>query len=290
MDLGLWTAPLAIFGACGLLGFFMRRSSKTDRRIREGRVTAVIGRKGHGKSLFATHEALRTLGRKQLCRKCTDEQGRKVSHPRRVAANFELRAANPRHQQFVHHVADFDDVYELPHMTLVILDELGIPFPASTGAKPLPAHVRHMLGQCRKYVLEFLWLAQREDRVTLGVRAQTDEMGIARKGMFRIMTLKYYEPEDVSNGRAKNGIKALWTYRYRVTRKLGRAFNTYEFIALTVDPDRAAARARLLGLDEEGEAGKRTKSATAKPPSTPAPRPVPVAVTTAAGTTYRHIA
>lgn len=230
--MGLWAFPLLSIAGCVVLGLFMRFWSKGPRRLREGRVTGIIGRKGHGKSMFMVHEALRTLGEKQLCAKCTDEQGRKVFHPRRVAANFDLRAPEARHQQYVHRIRSFDDLYDLPHMTLCFIDEIGIWFPAANGAPPLPESVRHMLGQCRKYVLEIVWCTQREDRVTLGVRAQTDEIGICRKGAFRQMSVRFFEPEDVQQGRPKNNIKPLWTYRYRVNRKLGRAYNTYEFIAL----------------------------------------------------------
>lgn len=270
--MSLWIVTLVIGGLCLVLAGFMRLASKGPRTLREGKVTGVIGRKGHGKSMFMVHEALRTLGQKQPCQKCSDEQGRKVMHPRRVAANFDLRAPNARHQQYVHRIRSFDDLYDLPHMTLAFIDEIGIWFPAANGAPPLPESVRHMLGQCRKYVLEIVWCTQREDRVTLGVRAQTDEIGICRKGMFRQMAVRFFEPEDVSQGRPKNGIKPLWTYRYRVNRKLARAYNTYEFIALDVG--------------QAAERGGPTKEAAPKA----APRVVSVTNSSGTYVEKRHIA
>lgn len=231
-----------------VLTFLMRLTFKGARFVRPGRVTGIIGRKGHGKSLFLVHEMLRAVGRRQVCDICTRREGERVTHRVTVASNCELEL--PEHlAPFYAFVDSWDDLYHLPHMTLCVIDEIGMAkwAPADATAR-LPKRAVWFLAQCRKLGVEFVWCAQREDRVTAGLRAQTDEVGFVQRGYFRSMSVRFVEPEDVQKLRNRmRGFKPLWVYRYRVTRRLAAAYNTFQMVAPPDGPD-----SLLAGLDGGG--------------------------------------
>lgn len=226
MNVGLFAVPGFLGVVLVVLMLLMRRSSTGERPFRPGFVTGIVGRKGHGKTLFVTHELLRHVGRKHKCQKCSIDQGRTVVHVGRIAANFKLRVpANLR--EYVSHVTRWEDLEDLQHGTLCAIDEAHMDgwMPAKAG-KQLDPYVRWVLAQCRKLEVELLWSCQHEDRVALEGRRQTDEIGICRKGLMRRMAVRFYEPEDAR----KKDVKPSWTYRYKVTKRVAAAYNTYELI------------------------------------------------------------
>lgn len=229
-----------------VLGWFMRSTSTGARRVRAGRVTGVVGRKGGGKTLFMTHELLRTIGTRQLCGPCTNEQGRNVFHRATIATNGTLELPEGLLPYYVH-LDSFDDIavvgedgkpyVKLPHCTLVAIDEAHLKgwFPAQAGVM-LPPIVQWYLSQCRKPHHEVMWLTQHETRCSAGMKVLTDEMGLCTKGMFRQMKVRFWEPENFRlKGLGKDRNRPDWTFRYRVTRRLASAYNTYELLMPDLD-------------------------------------------------------
>lgn len=262
MQLGFFAVPAFLGVVLLVLMVLMRRSSTGDRPFRPGFVTGIVGRKGHGKTLFVTHELLRHVGRKHKCWKCTIETGRTVHHVGRIAANFRLKV-EPQLRQYVSHVSRWEDLEDLQHGTLCAIDEAHMDgwMPAKAG-KQLDPYVRWVLAQCRKLEVELLWSCQHEDRIALEGRRQTDEIGICRKGLARRMSVRFFEPEDAR----KKDVKPSWTYRYKVTKRVAQTYNTYELIPYS-------------GTE------------TAEQPTKSVPAVRPTVVTTPRGTEpYRHIA
>lgn len=223
--MGLWAlAALLLLGLASLV-FSMRRTSTGSRVVRWGRVTGVVGRKGHGKTLFAVHELLRTVGHPQACKKCSADEGRRVTHRQAVAFNGALTAPGLP-VELVHNVTCWADLYKLPHSCFVVIDEIGMDGWAPSSGQILPAEATHMLAQCRKYGLEIMWIAQHEARVSSGLRQQTDEMGRCRRGFLGQMRVDFFEPENLRVVKQK----PLWTFRYRVSARLGAAYDTFQFI------------------------------------------------------------
>lgn len=223
----MFAIPAFLGAVLVVLMLLMRRSSTGDRPFRPGFVTGIVGRKGHGKTLFVTHELLRHVGRKHKCQKCSIEQDRNVFHVGRIAANFKLQV-EPKLRQYVAPVITrWEDLERLEHGTLAAIDEAHMDgwMPAKAG-KQLDPYIRWVLAQCRKLEVELLWSCQHEDRVALEGRRQTDELGVCRKGLLRRMSVRFYEPEDAR----KKDVKPAWTYRYKVTKRVARAYNTYELI------------------------------------------------------------
>lgn len=279
---------MGLFAVTGLLclgaiamALLMRSSSTGYRKLREGRVTGIIGRKGHGKTLFAVHEMLRHVGSDQYCRKCSGRLGRKVVHKGVIVSNVKLDLGRENERFFVH-IKSLDHLMsllptdpadettgEIPHCSLVLIDEAHLWFPAIAG-KSLDDSVASFLAQCRKYAVEVIWIAQREDRAALGLRAQTDEVGICQRGYFRQMVVKFCEPEVVSQLRAKKkDVRPDWTFRYRVTDRVAKAYDTYQLIDVTAASDRAVAGPAPT---KEGR------------PVRPGGRSVPRSITTSEGT------
>lgn len=277
--MGLFAVTGLMCAAALVVAWLMRSSSTGYRRLREGRVTGIIGRKGHGKTLFAVHEMLRHVGSDQHCRKCSGRLGRKVTHKGVIVSNVKLDVG-PALSRFFVHITSLDHLMSLlptdpadettggvPHCSLVIIDEAHLWFPAKAGVS-IDASVASFLAQCRKYAVEVIWIAQREDRASLGLRAQTDEVGICQRGYFRQMTVRFCEPEVVAQLRAKKkDVRADWTFRYRVTDRVARAYDTYQLIDTTAASDVAPE-------DPRGTRG----------PQAPTKRSVPRSVTTNAGT------
>jgi hypothetical protein len=229
---GLWVLAGLALGLVSLLVMFMRLSFRGGRTLRIGKVTGVIGRKGHGKSLFLVHEMLRSAGQVQLCPICTNREGHRVTHRITVASNCELQLP-AKLQPYYRFIDCWDDLYDLPHMTLAVVDEIGMAgwAPADQTYR-LPKKAVWFLAQCRKLGIEFMWCAQREDRVTVGLRSQTDEVGYCARGYLRTMRVRFVEPEDVPKLRSRaKGFRPDWVYRYRVTRRLARAYNTFQLVA-----------------------------------------------------------
>lgn len=221
------------------LTLWMRYTSTGVRRLREGRVTGIVGRKGHGKSLFTVHELLRSIGNEQVCKLCSRNAGRRVTHRVTIASNVNLTLP-PDQRPYFRLVRGVDDLYNLPHMTFVALDEVQLWWPAIQGQQ-LPERVVKLITQCRKLVLEIVWISQHEDRVALGLRRLTDEIGVCERGWGKFMRVRLYQPENVRKPKLHE-----WTFRYRVTKKLAAAYNTYEFMepqseGLTDQPARAAS-------------------------------------------------
>lgn len=232
---------------------FSRYAFKGQRFLRMGFVTGIIGRKGNGKSLFGVHEMLRAAGQWQTCELCTAELGRKIRHRITVASNNSLRlpGGNHAHTSAYGDGKDFpimpvesmyfvqlpDDpvmiwkaILNLPHCSFIFVDELGMYAPANPSFV-LNDDAKEVLSQCRKYQHEIYWCSQREDRVTVGVRSQTDLYGMCRRSFFKTMVIKFCEPEDVSLLRRPRGTtpyQPVMVYRYRVTRKLGAAYSTFQ--------------------------------------------------------------
>lgn len=248
----LWMLVGVIFAALCLMLLSMRYAFKGPRLVLPGRVTGIVGRKGHGKSLFMVHELLRAAGTWQKCPVCTDAMGRKIKHRITVASNnsITMPKGNPLIDSAYGDGKDMpimpvqgpmfrllpDDpdelwkaIFDLPHLSLAFVDELGIYAPAESSFR-LPKLAVHILGQCRKYVHEIIWSAQREDRVTVGVRSQTDLIGLCQRSWFKTMAVRFCEPEDLQllRRRSQTKFKAIYVFRYRVTRKLGRAYNTFQ--------------------------------------------------------------
>jgi len=252
---------LPLFGVLMLvalvLSYLMRRSSKGARAFRAGFCTIVTGRKGHGKSIFSVHEALRHLGKPVYCKKCTKKPELRKLHnafsPRlskrwyhygHVATNCSL-SLPARLEPFWIHVASWDDLATwsmqedgvnmtveelLPHGTLVIIDEAHLWCPARAG-EVLPARQKLLLSQCRKLVLEAVFITQNLLNVAVGLRRQTDEVAVCRKGMFGVMVVRFWDPEEVE----RPGKRSLWKYRYRVTRRVASAYDTFELILPAAD-------------------------------------------------------
>jgi len=238
----LYIVPLVLGGGVLLLLLALRLGFKGQRFLVMGQVTGIVGRKGHGKSLFLVHEMLRTVGRLQRCEKCTRERGEKVSHRVRVASN-NFVTLPPKLQEFFipldPSLSDEDwwaQMELLPHCCLVVIDEMGIRAPASQGFR-LCGRATAYLAECRKFQHEVIWCAQREDRVTVGVRAQTAVMGLCSRGYFRSMSVRFCEPEDIDRlrRRSQTKFKALSVYRYRVTKRLGAAYDTFALIRAVHD-------------------------------------------------------
>lgn len=264
------TSPLFLIAAgmvvlASVLGLLMRSSSKGFRRVRAGRVTGVVGRKGHGKTLFATHEMLRTIGTRQFCAKCSDEQGRKVFHRATIASNGTLKVPAGKEAYYVH-LDSFDDIatvgadgkpeVHLPHMTFVVIDEAHLRgwFPAQAGTM-LPAIVQWYLSQCRKPVHEVMWVTQHETRCSAGLKVLTDEMGLCTKGSFKAMKVRFWEPENFRRMAGPKPLKPDWTFRYRVTRRVAAAYNTYELLMPDLD-QLAPARKKPAAAEGRGRAGE----------------------------------
>jgi hypothetical protein len=213
-----------------VMGALMRRSSTGKRYFQEGRVTGIVGRKGHGKTVFLVHELRRHVGTKVRCNQCTRKHGKPVWHYGKIASNGILSLPPDLAEHYIH-VTGWADLVDLPHCTLIGIDEMHLWAPATAGLQ-LPEYVRWLLSQCRKLGLEIVWVSQHEDRVSLGVRRQTDEVGVCKRGMFRAMKVEFYEPEDLR----KKGVKPAWRFRYKVTKKVASAYNTYELL----QPDQTA--------------------------------------------------
>lgn len=251
--MGLFAITGLLAVAAAVVAWLMRSSSTGYRRLREGRVTGIIGRKGHGKTLFAVHEMLRHVGSEQYCRKCSGRLGRKVTHKGVIVSNVKLDLGPAAERLFVH-ITSLEHLMQLlpsdpadettggiPHCSLVIIDEAHLWFPAIAG-RSIDKPVASFLAQCRKYAVEVIWIAQREDRASVGLRAQTDEVGICQRGYFRQMTVRFCEPEVVAQLRAKKkDVRADWTFRYRVSDRVAKAYDTYQLIDTSEASDEAAA-------------------------------------------------
>lgn len=253
---GLIGLVAILLGVLAVVGLLMRATSKGGRTVREGRVLGIIGRKGAGKSLLATHELLRSIGVRQVCQKCTKDHGEKIVHRGHVATNGSLKV-NERQAEYVHIVKGWWDIvgerpreewgpkgedryyFKLPHKTLILLDEFDLWLPAKQG-ETVPEHVRWYLKQCRKGIQEVMWIAQHESRVALGARLLTDELGHVTRGLFGGKKVEFYEVENYR----KPGRKPDWTFRYRVTSKIANAYDTYELLMPDDDPELARDVAR----------------------------------------------
>lgn len=211
-----------------VLAYVGRALSRKSRPMIEGRVTGVVGRKGHGKTLFAVHEMLRCVGRKQVCKLCSRTQGRRVTHRVHVASNVAV-AVDPAKAHLFRHVRNVEDLYDLPHMTLIVLDEVQLWWPARQGGQ-LPPRAIEWLTQCRKLVQEVIWISQHEDRVVLGLRRLTDLIGICKRVGFGWMAVTWYQPENLRKPKAEE-----FRYRYRVTKRLAAAYDTYEWQSVEDD-------------------------------------------------------
>lgn len=260
------TALWGVLGVAALvlaaLGYLMRGASTGPRLVREGRVVGIVGRKGHGKTLFAVHELLRSLGVKQRCHKCSREMGRRVTHPVHIASNLTIDVPE-KHRDLFHRIDGWDDivgvvrgddgqdryVFLLPHCTLIMLDEAHLFAPAKQGEQ-LPEAVRWYLSMLRHDVQELIWVTQHESRVSLGLRLQTDELGLCRKGLLRQMSVRFFEPENFR----KMGARPDWTFRYRVTKKLAAAYDTYAML----QPDQSSEGIR------NGELGVSKRASTTR--------------------------
>jgi len=237
VDTSLYVVPLVLGFAAFALAMVLRFAMKGQRFLTLGLVTGIVGRKGHGKSLLLVHEMLRTAGRWQTCPICCAATGEKVRHQVHVASNNMVRLP-AKYQPFFRLLdsslegeAWWQQLRGLPHLTLVVIDELGQRAPASTGFV-LPKEARFYLAQCRKFGHEFMWCSQHESRVTAGVKAQTDLMGYCSRGYFRSMAVRFCEPEDIDRLRKRSATKfrPLMTYRYRVSKRLGDAYDTFALI------------------------------------------------------------
>lgn len=281
---GLMPALIGVLILLSVMTTLMRRSSKGVRNFRAGFVTGIVGRKGHGKTILTVHEALRHIGQPVYCPKCTKRadvrqteaergfpayrKGKRWYHTGTIATNGSLKLP-PHLVKYWTYVTSWDDlatwefdaagrnmtvVERLQHGCLVIVDEMHLWSPAKAG-ETLPARQKLLLSQLRKLVLEMIYATQNIANVSIGLRRQTDEIGVCRKGMFKRMAVKFWDPEEVQ----RPGCKSLWSYRYRVTRKLGNAYDTYELIMPAEDSDEqfAADTSRAPGLRPNHRGGGR---------------------------------
>jgi len=272
-----------------VLSFFMRRTSTGARSFRSGFVTIVTGRKGHGKSIFTVHEALRHMGQPIYCKLCTKKPELRKLHaaysPRgtskwfhrgTVATNCTLSLPEKLQPYWIH-VSSWDDlatwellddgknmtvVSKLPHGSLLLIDEAHLWCPARAG-EVLPGRQKLLLSQLRKLMLEAVFVTQNLLNVAVGLRRQTDEVAVCRKGFAGAMLVKFWDPEEVE----RPGKRSLWKYRYRVTKKLASAYDTFELILPAADgPDEDIAPVRSLGSGRlrppRNEAGSRQPGTT----------------------------
>lgn len=271
-----------------LLTFGMSRASKGRRAFRGGFVTIVTGRKGHGKSMFTVHEALRHIGKPVYCRKCSMKpeirerfgairvKGGQWGHLGSVASNAALKLSDSL-LPYWFYVAGWDDVAvwvvddetgrltveeKLPHGTLLIVDEAHLWCPIQDG-QVLPKRQKLLLSQLRKLVIEGVFVTQSLLNVAVGLRRQTDEVGVCRRGMWGRMCITFWDPEAVQ----KPGQDSLWKYAYRVRKRVANAYDTYELIVPAEDSDdELPARGR----------GRDRASGPARPPVAIERAPLPV--------------
>lgn len=214
----------ALLGVMLLLVLGLARYDSTGpRRFREGRVVGIVGRKGHGKTTFGVHEMARHYKRRVWCPECSEW------HMPTVATNGNLNLP-AKLQPHLIHVATWEELLTLPHGTLVVIDEAHLWAPALQAGQ-LPKHVRWYLSQCRKLHHEIIWISQHEDRVSLGLRRQTDEVGVCRKGFLGGMKVQFFDIDVVR----KKDVRPLWVYRYRINRRLSALFNTYQLLVPAED-------------------------------------------------------
>lgn len=242
MRFGLLPVMGLIAAATAVLLLFTRASMKGDRRFSEGRVLGITGKKGHGKTIFGVHELLRHVGRRYYCRKCSDATGVKTFHTGHIASNGSLFLSAELRPLF-HRVSSWADLADgaeglLPHGTLIMVDEAHLAgwAPAQAG-QVLPPDVQHLLSQCRKYCYEIMWISQDLGNVSSGLRRQTDEIARCQRSYFRQMRISFFE---IVGGVPQFAAKPSWRYGYRVTKRLGRSYNTYELLEL-------APQARVTG-------------------------------------------
>jgi len=258
LDLGLLPLLIPVAVMFAVFWLLSRRSSQGVRPFRAGFVTIVTGRKGHGKSIFAVHEMLRHVGQPVYCKKCTSKpelreqfgafRGRfssKWFHYGHVATNAALTVDNDL-AQYVHVVTGWEELGEwvrddlgnltirerLPHGTLLVIDEAHLWCPAKAG-EVLPERQKLLLSQLRKLMVEAVFVTQNVLNVAVGLRRQTDEIGVCRKGMWSRMTIRFWDPEEVN----RPGCKSLWRYGYKVTKRLAAAYDTFELIVPADDVD-----------------------------------------------------
>jgi len=194
-----------------------RLTNSRSRQFRPGRVTGVVGPKGGGKSLLAAWAMDR-----QLRFKCRYKDGTKgYGH---VAANFTVTF--PGAEDRVHYITCWEDLFDLPKGTLVVVDEIHVWAPAEAG-RTLAPHVLALLSQLRRMGLELIWITQHEANVATGVRRQTDTMMLVRAGSLYHVAQGY--PIEEFRKAQRPGFRV----RYRVTRRLAAIYDTMEFIAAT---------------------------------------------------------
>lgn len=267
----------------GVLVVMMRRASTGIRVFREGFITGITGRKGNGKSLFSVHDILRHLGQPVYCRKCTRKPelraqygaypgkllGRgKWFHTGHVATNTSLKVPAEL-QRYVITVTDWPDLAQwdiddkgeltitekLPHGTLCFLDEVQLWFRARAG-EVLPPRQALFLAQLRKLVLELVYVTQSLGNVAIGLRRQTDEIGICKKGLFKQFIVKFYDPEQLgSTNRPGRGEKSLWTFRYRINPRTAAAYDTYEVLLPASSDDVVEEVVREVGPTRKPKGG-----------------------------------
>lgn len=258
MSTGIWFFPVAVGLPVLVLAMLQRGRFKGQRFLKQGHVTGIVGRKGAGKTLFMVHEILRTLGQVQTCGICTEKnleryyemhevkpwgwrkikRQARVSHRCYVATNLKLELPDklkPYYIQLEDDVPFYSYMGAWPHNTLHCHDELGVYCPADPAFR-LPADARTYLKQCRKWGIEILWSTPHEDDITIGVKRQTDFMGLVGRTPTGVSRVKFYHPTEVA--RAKNRSvpasarpKPDHTYSYRVSYDLARSYNTFQVMA-----------------------------------------------------------
>lgn len=217
---------LVLAVAVSALSMMMRRSSKGQRRFAEGKVTGITGRKGHGKTIFGVHELLRHVNGKHYCRECSKNLGHRAAHQGTIASNGNLMLSGIAAERYVH-VESWSDLLDLPHGTLVMLDEVQNGWAPATAGQVFPELPQWILTQCRKLHIEVIWITQDWGNVSAGLRRLTDEIARCHKSYFRQMAVRFY---DIAAGTPNFKEKPLWKYSYRVTSELANSYDTYELL------------------------------------------------------------
>ena len=206
------------------------------------------GPKRSGKTLFMVHEILRTAGRPVVCPVCTFAgpvgrfgRQKRVRHRMRVATNIWPLALPEKLAPHVVHVASWADcMANDAHCTLFVIDEIQTWSPADA-LYSLPEDERRWLAQMGHDAGEMLWSAQSEDRVSIGVRRLTDQIALVAVGWFgaRLVRFGLFEHADklrssaaaayAGGRRPASAIRPLWVYRFRVSRRVSRCYNTHQW-------------------------------------------------------------
>lgn len=271
--MGLYLPVAVLAGLALLVAGLMRLGGwKGERTVKDGVATCVFGRKGAGKSLFMVHEALRCIGRPQRCKVCSFDKTSTVnSHRVHVAANFDLILPEELRPYFIRLPSERDAMvhvlfrevegrpgeYEsgLPHLTLVLIDEMALWFPARAGSMSLPKMFQGWVQMLRRFHHELIYVAHDFSRVNKGVRDLTDEAAYLRKGLLGVRTVTTGDISDVrklEQWPRPKGFRPHEVYRFRITAAVTEAFNTHEIVMLTMPERRRERRvpAGGAGMDD----------------------------------------